>query len=165
MGKVRVLNILFARENCSDPIDTCGAMCGNQLLCGLHYCSINCHDGICPPCGQVQSVECRFKRASLQIPCGSSTGSTFICDKVWQKTNKCRIHRCGETCNSKDKDHVCQLICGKYLQCNRHRCQSICHGSTYCPDCHLCNENFLIDQGPAVDNPAILLSNKNICNI
>ena len=152
-------NILFAREHCTDPIDTCSAICEKQLSCGLHFCKLNCHDGMCPPCDELQSVKCRCKKASLKIPCGTTSAETFICNKICQKSNKCRVHRCGVKCCSNDKDHVCQL------KCNRHRCKNSCHSSTPCPDCHLSNDNFVIDQDPTEENPVSSYGDPNICFI
>lgn len=44
------------RKECTDPIPTCGSVCGKNLLCGkpgsFHSCSALCHAEKCPPCPQ-----------------------------------------------------------------------------------------------------------------
>ena len=63
-GQMESRNIPFARENCTDPTDTCSGICEKQLPCGLHFCKINCHEGMGPPCDVLLSFKWCCKKAS-----------------------------------------------------------------------------------------------------
>lgn len=71
-GKMR-LPPTEGRQQCTDPIPTCGLPCERELPCG-HRCQRMCHDdadgdGGCPPCSEVVVVPCRCGHTELAIPC------------------------------------------------------------------------------------------------
>ena len=59
------------RRSCLDPVKTCGQRCGMPLPCG-HECTHPCHDGECPPCGEMVEMGCRCGRSQSLHPCFTS---------------------------------------------------------------------------------------------
>nr|XP_010932549.1 NF-X1-type zinc finger protein NFXL1 [Elaeis guineensis] len=135
------------RESCLDPIPTCPEICEKLLICGLHRCKENCHEGFCPPCLVQVDQKCRCGSSSRTVDCYkvSSEREKFACDKPCGRKKNCGRHRCSERCcplskpsaqlSGDDWDpHLCSMPCGKKLRCGQHSCQLLCH-SGHCPPC------------------------------
>eukprot|EP01028_Stygiella_incarcerata_P003703 TRINITY_DN1770_c0_g1_i1.p1 TRINITY_DN1770_c0_g1~~TRINITY_DN1770_c0_g1_i1.p1 ORF type:complete len:1003 (-),score=191.10 TRINITY_DN1770_c0_g1_i1:2457-5135(-) len=66
-GKVPLLE---PRLLCTDPIPSCGDICGRLLPCGVHTCGRVCHEGTCGDCiDGKQVIKCRCGSARLELPC------------------------------------------------------------------------------------------------
>lgn len=123
---------LAPRENCLDPVPTCGMTCSAKLPCGNlaspHTCSSVCHTGPCPTCPKNTLVRCRCGYMDKEIPCCELTGrpDDARCEKRCQKKRSCGRHKCTQLCCI-EIEHECNLICGKLLTCALHRCEELCH--------------------------------------
>lgn len=127
----------YERRLCTDPIPTCGKICGKPLKCGgdsVHTCQLRCHVGACPPCTtNTSTVHCRCGKSENDVPCAEIPDEPYICDRRCNKKRKCGRHKCGKTCCT-DEEHNCMQICGRKLECKLHRCEELCHRG----NCHSC---------------------------
>uniref|UniRef100_K7FMW8 Transcriptional repressor NF-X1 n=1 Tax=Pelodiscus sinensis TaxID=13735 RepID=K7FMW8_PELSI len=121
------------RKLCTDPIPSCGRICGKPLSCGssdfIHTCENLCHEGECGPCSRTSNVYCRCAFKTKEVPCAllkNKADITFMCDKRCNKKRSCGRHKCNEIC-CVDKEHKCPLVCGRKLNCGLHRCEEPCH--------------------------------------
>lgn len=125
------------RKLCTDPIPTCGKVCGKPLTCGgesVHLCQLECHVGSCPPCAtNVSTVICRCGKSEKEVPCTEIPKELYVCDRRCNKKRKCGRHKCGKICCT-DDEHICMQICGRKLECKIHRCEETCHRG----NCHTC---------------------------
>ena len=57
------------RKHCTDPIPSCGEICGKTLVCGPvganHKCQEICHDGNCPKCPLTTKVHMYSRKLPL----------------------------------------------------------------------------------------------------
>ncbi|CAG10245.1 unnamed protein product [Tetraodon nigroviridis] len=121
------------RENCTDPIPSCGKTCNRPLACGssdsVHLCEKLCHEGRCGPCSLTSALRCRCGSKTREVPCETiqtEEGLVFTCEKRCSKKRSCGRHKCGELC-CVIVEHKCLQICGYKLNCGLHRCQEPCH--------------------------------------
>eukprot|EP00039_Didymoeca_costata_P008368 m.111091 g.111091 ORF g.111091 m.111091 type:complete len:1111 (+) comp14054_c0_seq3:94-3426(+) len=140
-GKFLIAQLGVKRRLCTDPIPTCGSLCGKLLPCG-HKCRSKCHEESCPPCTQTMAVPCRCGSTSQQIPCSKAleeSMETPTCKTICDTKKNCRRHRCSKECcpgkgNPNYENHFCTLPCGKTLRCGLHDCEELCH-TGHCPPC------------------------------
>ncbi|KAA6391890.1 MAG: putative FKBP12-associated protein 1 [Streblomastix strix] len=84
---------------CGETNLSCKNPCKKLLSCGIHSCSLECHDGECKPCDKIRTIQCY---------CGKSQNNT--------------------TCNQNQEDSFsCGEICDQTLCCGNHHCKMICH--------------------------------------
>lgn len=128
------------RRECTDPIPTCGQVCGRPLRCG-HFCQDKCHTGECSAkCPAKVRQSCRCGGESRTVPChvANGSGGVFVCARPCGHKKSCGRHRCSEVCCpgavGHSDVHLCTLTCGKKLQCGHHTCGELCHAG-YCPPC------------------------------
>ena len=120
------------RKECTDPVPTCGAICGKKLKCGkpgsFHTCKSKCHEGPCPPCPLKTPVKCRCGSMDQNVPCVKLTAKAdeVTCERQCRKYRFCGKHKCGQKCCI-NIDHPCPLKCNRLLSCGKHRCQDNCH--------------------------------------
>ncbi|MFT7809476.1 transcriptional repressor NF-X1-like, partial [Arapaima gigas] len=162
------------RHSCTDPIPSCGKICGKPLPCGssesIHVCKNMCHEGSCGPCSLMSAVKCRCGYKTKEVPCATVQNHgelDFTCDKRCNKKRSCGRHKCTEVC-CVDKEHRCSLICGYKLNCGLHRCQDLCHRGNCQPcwqtsfdelTCH-CGETVIYPPIPCGTKPPEC---KNLC--
>lgn len=129
------------RTECTDPVPTCGQVCGRPLRCG-HFCREKCHQGECSQKCMAQVREsCRCGGETRTVPChvaNERKGGPFVCARACGRKKSCGRHRCAEVCcpgaAGHSEVHLCTLTCGKKLQCGHHTCGELCHAG-YCPPC------------------------------
>lgn len=122
---------------------SCGQICGDLMLCGVHTCPRPCHEGLCGACEVSIDSRCYCGKVEEAIPCyarddeKSSTkpvsredGSSpidewigsFRCNNLCQRAFDCGKHWCERSCHPQDKDsahcprspdNVHQCPCGK----------------------------------------------------
>lgn len=94
---------LRKRIKCTDPIPSCGQVCGQPLGCiGGHTCGKICgHADKCGKCDKTVQAECR---------CGVTVKSMI----------------CGENFDSLRAKLLCNKKCNDRLICRQHNCQTIC---------------------------------------
>lgn len=110
-----------ARTKCTNPIATCGQICGKLLPCGRHRCYWKCHEGPCAPCYGAVDMKCRCGHTTFAVACALATdGYQPVCK-----------HRC--TAKMSCRRHVCGRICCPYQQValarDRARARGIRHGA------------------------------------
>lgn len=91
-GKKRV------QVKCSEP-DTgivCGDVCEKTLGCKKHKCSLDCHEGPCPPCKETQLRTCFCGKEERALKCGIEV---FSCEKICGKPLNCGNHKCVDICH------------------------------------------------------------------
>ncbi|KAJ8727951.1 hypothetical protein PYW08_016336 [Mythimna loreyi] len=95
---------------CSSKLpQVCGRVCGRTLLCGVHNCAKDCHEGPCDMCTETVEQVCHCPAAkSRSVACTVETGT-------------CGSWSCGDTC-------------GRVLACGAHVCRAHCHA----PPCQPC---------------------------
>ncbi|CAF3285115.1 unnamed protein product [Rotaria socialis] len=130
------------RTSCLDPLPTCEKSCEKFLPCGPidnhHQCSIQCHNGPCPPCSKESILQCRCGQSKKSASCieviqYDPIKNPFCCERRCNKKKLCGKHRCNEQCCDRDV-HVCEIICGKSLNCGIHKCEELCH-KNFCRKC------------------------------
>lgn len=124
------------RESCSDPIATCGAVCGRVLSCGRHYCEQTCHDSPCSACESKSQVHCPCRSSVAKMYCKDIPA--FKCGKKCKTKLSCGKHECEVICcgfrnNTTCAQHQCAQPCRKKLPCG-HTCMENCHRGA-CPAC------------------------------
>lgn len=132
---------LIGRKICTDPVISCGALCGKILKCG-HKCKQKCHIGECSSCSEQIEEKCRCSTSSRKIVCGERNNlPPFTCNRSCLKLKSCGRHQCSVKCcpvNSDPTDpegfHVCHTVCNKRLTCGKHNCKNLCHKGA-CPPC------------------------------
>ncbi|KAK3109128.1 hypothetical protein FSP39_023572, partial [Pinctada imbricata] len=96
-------------SKCSNvDVIQCDKVCGKQLNCGKHFCSVKCHGGACEPCAEIIVQKCFGGHGTREVTCGSKESFT--------------------------EQYSCGIPCNKVLTCGNHRCEQICHPG----DCDLC---------------------------
>ncbi|EFN58119.1 hypothetical protein CHLNCDRAFT_34551 [Chlorella variabilis] len=142
---------LVTDKRCGHHEFSCGGTCYALLPCG-HTCPAICHDGGCPPCGElVSTVSCLCGAEVAQLPC--SQQELFKCPRVCGKLLDCGRHHCEEVCHAGTcgpcklagpkacpcaktqlADAACDVVvgpcgetCGKLLICGVHTCHERCH--------------------------------------
>ncbi|KAJ8730289.1 hypothetical protein PYW07_017327 [Mythimna separata] len=97
---------------CSSKLpQVCGRVCGRTLLCGVHNCAKECHEGPCDICAETVEQVCHCPAAkSRSVACTLETGA-------------CTSWSCGDTC-------------GRVLACGAHVCRAHCHA----PPCQPCQQ-------------------------
>mmetsp|Transcript_21792 Transcript_21792/g.43766 ORF Transcript_21792/g.43766 Transcript_21792/m.43766 type:complete len:1009 (+) Transcript_21792:397-3423(+) len=135
------------RKSCTDPIWSCGAVCGKKLECG-HTCPNTCHDSPCPPCKVIVKRYCRCGLETRKIECkgtrDSKISSEIFCNRVCNLRLSCGRHRCTQVCcvagalpkkaAMEHPVHKCTIECKKPLACGLHQCVYPCHLGK-CPPC------------------------------
>lgn len=127
------------RKTCTDPIPTCGKVCGRKLTCGQpsspHMCKVECHLNACPPCPRTTLVRCRCGHMDRELPCSQLTtkADDARCEKKCSKKRSCAKHKCNQPCCI-EIDHPCPLPCNHTLTCGLHRCEQLCHRG-HCQPC------------------------------
>ena len=87
------------RTRCTDPVATCGGVCGRLLACGVHRCYWRCHEGPCAPCYGVVDLACRCGREEYAVACRlAQTGYRPVCHHRCMARLSCRRHVCGARC-------------------------------------------------------------------
>jgi len=144
-------SVSWNRDKCTDPLPSCGEVCGRLLSCGMHTCPKICHDSPCGPCEQKVEVACRCGRSEVSLPCAdyvarqaSPQPQPVTCERLCKRQMSCRRHKCNVTCCPFDIDngngggdrlaHVCDRVCNRLLECGEHRCPNFCHLG-FCPPC------------------------------
>ncbi|PSN51156.1 Protein shuttle craft [Blattella germanica] len=94
----------------SDQPLLCGAECGKQLNCTLHYCKEMCHVGRCTECQEKITQVCYCEKTTKEVACTA------------------------ESLNQ--KNFSCEGTCDKMLSCGNHKCALKCHLGP-CPACEL----------------------------
>lgn len=135
----------------------CGKVCGKTLRCGVHTCTLVCHDGECPPCPTDPACvhTCPCGAEELAVVRHACTDPIPQCGRVCNKLLACGQHRCQLTCHGGDcpacevrvdvscrcrkvrkrlpcaesQNFTCPYECGTKLSCGRHKCKEVC-----CPD-------------------------------
>ena len=122
------------RKSCSDPLPSCGQVCGKTISkCG-HECSRKCHTGSCEPCPLSTKLTCRCGASSQVFPC-PDTPEVFICPRTCPKKLSCGRHKCSNSCCPRNTDHVCNKTCDKKLSCGQHKCPDSCGHTGGCLAC------------------------------
>ncbi|KAH9505089.1 Transcriptional repressor NF-X1 [Bulinus truncatus] len=93
----------------------CDQVCGKELNCGIHNCTVVCHSGSCQPCQVEKIQECLCKKTSCKVLCGTKD---FF-----------------------QRDYLCEQICGRMLDCGNHTCKEVCHSGD-CKTCELLPKNL-----------------------
>lgn len=108
--------------------NVCEKTCGNALNCRKHKCSAPCHSGLCYPCGQTETVQCRCGYNKITVPCGAAKRiKPPVCNKACKVPPICHhpkreTHKCHQgPCPPCRK--VCSLV---YKKCG-HSCVATCH--------------------------------------
>ncbi|KAF6011593.1 hypothetical protein HII13_002057 [Brettanomyces bruxellensis] len=87
------------RTRCTDPVATCGGVCGRLLACGMHRCYWRCHEGPCAPCYGEVDLACRCGREEYAVACRlAQTGYRPVCHHRCMARLSCRRHVCGARC-------------------------------------------------------------------
>lgn len=139
-----------------EVVPQCSKPCDKILDCGIHKCSVLCHEMACGPCRIVKTVKC-FCGKSEQIgdcqitatSCGSSCGFLYNCN-IHRCDTKCHMQphtkadlcpfdpmvwktcACGKKIDTlsrgscQDPIGTCDSPCNKLLTCG-HECQMQCH--------------------------------------
>ncbi|KAJ2550685.1 FKBP12-associated protein [Coemansia sp. RSA 1933] len=106
-----------------DPVEgikPCGAVCGEMLGCGKHYCAQECHSGLCQPCAQPEDQLCYCGKHTRVAACGSGRPLETYVSKAAadgsgvETVRAVGLYRCKETCR-------------ELLSCGIHRCDQECH--------------------------------------
>lgn len=85
------------RNKCTDPIPSCGAVCGKKLACGC-TCSLKCHEGECE-CFNVREAKCNCENYSFLVPCKFlQQGHRPKCARKCPVLLSCRRHVHKEVC-------------------------------------------------------------------
>lgn len=113
---------------------SCGAVCGELMPCGEHYCDRPCHEGLCGACEELVDAKCY---------CGKVTKQMFCCDQGEEKRSYLdSTHSQQELQESGSTDpwigtFDCKQVCGRPYDCGSHTCESICHSldatTPHCP--------------------------------
>ncbi|RWS03265.1 Protein shuttle craft-like protein [Dinothrombium tinctorium] len=155
------------RKSCTDPIPSCGLICGKALDCGPkenpHTCIYKCHEGKCSPCKLKTIIRCKCGANSESIDCRELSNTYkegfFTCKRRCNKKLSCSRHKCLVECCTKD-DHNCNQVCGKKLSCNLHTCEDVCHKGS-CPPCwNVSWEDLTCRCGSSVIYPPIACGTK-----
>lgn len=148
------------RQTCKDPIMTCKNVCKKPLPCGndknLHFCSVKCHLGNCPPCNKKTTVRCRCGTSNIEVKCKEllACDGDVRCKKKCNKMRSCFRHKCNETCCI-DNIHNCHQICNKLLSCGKHRCVLGCHAGNCLPCDRASFDELTCECGSAVIYPPV----------
>ncbi|KNC49594.1 transcription factor protein [Thecamonas trahens ATCC 50062] len=123
-----------AREACTDPISSCGGLCGRELECGQHPCPRVCHPGPCPPCTAAVEASCRCGSTSASALCG-----VVNADSTRRAANAaCALPEVRDSNGdllAAYQPHYepldttpirCKKVCTARLHCKRHRCREVC---------------------------------------
>jgi hypothetical protein len=103
---------------------TCAKACGRKLACGVHYCTVVCHAGECPPCAELAKRRTCPCGKQSRIPLASAAVPSCA-DLAFQAVS------CGDTC---DKPLV---GCA-----HRHTCQQKCHTGA-CAPCQVPSSEYI----------------------
>ena len=143
------------RVSCTDPLPTCGAVCGKPQDCGKpgHRCVQPCHNGDCPPCVQPTAVPCRCGSRSATLTCADSRkpeGTTVPTCKLGEAKKKDDFDIFAGSGKKKKGGgggvktpatvtlpFVCESRCTAKRTCGKHACSTVC-----CPErgnVHLCS--------------------------
>ncbi|MCJ1257100.1 FKBP12-associated protein [Lignoscripta atroalba] len=154
-GKSSLLEISDEpRQSCLDPIPNCKNACSKKLPCG-HPCQQICHSGVCMPCLQTVTINCRCGRTTSATICHQGTEEPPQCTRICRVTLNCGRHECGERCCPGERraaerqatrrklrplgaapraldegfeaEHICTRLCGRMLKCGNHPCPELCH--------------------------------------
>eukprot|EP00002_Diphylleia_rotans_P007576 TRINITY_DN1720_c0_g1_i1.p1 TRINITY_DN1720_c0_g1~~TRINITY_DN1720_c0_g1_i1.p1 ORF type:complete len:1501 (+),score=227.76 TRINITY_DN1720_c0_g1_i1:207-4709(+) len=146
----------FKTLQCASPPFSCGQTCDRVLSCGVHKCSLACHEGPCPPCGHKMMRVCLCGKVEAIAACSKEV---MRCDKKCGRRLPCGNHVCQEVCHKgqcspcpltgpricpcgkksglrlpcKLETPSCGDVCGKVLTCTKHRCQEKCHKGNCSP--------------------------------
>ncbi|EKF26023.1 hypothetical protein MOQ_010302 [Trypanosoma cruzi marinkellei] len=147
--------LTVTRKHCSDPIPTCGNVCGRVLDCQRHTCQALCHEGGCNSCGKRVLTKCVCGATQQLVSCAEQDG--FRCNIVCKTKLLCGKHECRVTCCSYRKQHnsavhQCIRTCNRKLPCG-HACLELCHRGM-CPSCvHVVSERLVCRCGAEVLMP------------
>ncbi|KAF2099141.1 hypothetical protein NA57DRAFT_17422, partial [Rhizodiscina lignyota] len=109
---------------------TCGAVCGELMPCGEHYCTRSCHEGLCGACEEMVDVKCY---------CGKVERQMWCCDRQEEKTSRLELAH-GQDADGEESwigSFDCGQICGRPYDCGSHICEKTCHpldaATPHCP--------------------------------
>lgn len=144
----------------SDQPLLCGAVCGKELNCGVHYCPNNCHTGNCSECQEKVTQECHCGKEVRHVLCTreSSSSESFSCGGVCERKLSCGNHLCSLKCHPGpcpdcefSPDKVTHCPCGKMSLADKQirsscldpipTCEQKCNRRLHCgqpSDPHLC---------------------------
>lgn len=97
--------LVSPRQACTDPIPTCGRLCGKTLDCG-HACQALCHESDAhPPCTEPITVVCRCGHDKTSLSCTEATRTKAregekLCDRPCRAMRHCGRHVCHRICCS-----------------------------------------------------------------
>ena len=66
------------------------------MQCNKHKCTLNCHEGPCPPCDKESIALCLCKRTETMRPCSQLI---YQCNQVCNLPYSCRKHKCAKVCH------------------------------------------------------------------
>ena len=126
------------RTSCTDPLQTCGSICGKALACNQrsHRCTLPCHDGPCPPCAQPVIVKCRCGGKSANLTCADSlkpegTSVPTVVFKAAKEDFDIFSGKKGKKKKTEAPANVtlpfrCAVRCSAQKSCKKHVCQTVC---------------------------------------
>lgn len=105
---------------------TCGAVCGDLMPCGEHFCDRPCHEGLCGSCDVLVDSRCYCGKLAKQLPCHERS----------DPKESSILSTDGET-DAWTGSFDCEQSCGRPFDCGKHFCQQDCHqqtpGLAHCP--------------------------------
>ncbi|KAJ7959647.1 NF-X1-type zinc finger protein NFXL2 [Quillaja saponaria] len=139
---------------------SCNNVCSKLLDCGIHRCSVICHDDSCPPCRVRGVYRCRCEKKEEERECFDRN---FRCDNPCEKVFGCGKHVCSKGCHSGECGQcplqgkrtcpcgkrfyegmscdvpvpLCGATCEKMLSCGLHRCPERCHRGPCIETCRI----------------------------
>ena len=100
---------------------SCGAVCGELMPCGEHYCPRPCHEGLCGACERLIDARCYCGKVSKQIWC---------CDRDEEKRSSQEVSSI-DGAESPTESWLgcfdCRQLCGRPYDCSMHTCERTCH--------------------------------------
>ncbi|GAA95438.1 uncharacterized protein L969DRAFT_44960 [Mixia osmundae IAM 14324] len=177
------------RSTCSDPIPSCGAVCGKMLAGCDHLCARSCHNGPCGECHELISTVCRCGNEKVSRTCAqaSQEDGDYLCERVCRSLRHCKRHECGRICCPMQFEeglgrrkgklrgraeemqdpmgwHQCDRVCGRKLSCGNHTCPLNDHAGK-CPSCLQSSfEELICHCGLTVIEPPVRCGTVIICN-
>lgn len=118
---------------CGTKPPECDQPCTRQRPCG-HPCSLNCHQGDCPPCTFPVSKKCICgKEVIANVSCSKEAMCLEPCNKAMSCGHPCLVVCHTGRCPKDADANGCGKKCGKLKICG-HQCLYPCHPGKECPN-------------------------------
>lgn len=114
--------LLAPRQTCLDAIPTCKRQCAKTLACGLHACSLKCHNGDCEGCEAMVPTRCRCGSSVRDLACAAVN----LPPDGKGKSKRREIRGGAGGAPLSRSTVVCTRLCKKWLVCGSHRCARQC---------------------------------------